>query len=79
MQREDLADRLVEAFRAHPQLALEFYCMASEVVDDFEDYGPALQADSTGTYTDQTVIRRLQVARNELVRLLAARRNSGGV
>jgi hypothetical protein len=69
---EQLARRITRALEQSPDLAVEFYCMASEIVDDFEDYGPVLQADENGEYTDETVIRRLQTARNELIKQLRA-------
>lgn len=71
MKPESMATRIARVLGEHPTLALEFYCMASEVVDDFEDYGPVLQGDENGSYTGATVIRRLQAARNELIRLFS--------
>jgi hypothetical protein len=62
--------RLARALGDNPELALEFYCMASEIVDDFEDHGPVLQADENGDYSDETTIRRLQSARNRLIELI---------
>jgi hypothetical protein len=79
MHSEDMADRLTRVFRSHPQLALEFYCLASEIVDDFEDYGPVLQADEAGAYTERTVIRRLQAVRDDVIHRLQRRRESGDV
>jgi len=70
MKPESMATRIARVLGQHPTLALEFYCMASEVVDDFEDYGPVLQGDEKGDHAPETVIRRLQAARNELIRLL---------
>lgn len=69
---DEVAKRVARLLSEHPDLAFEFYCMASEVVDDFEDYGPVLQADESGQYSDETVIRRLQKARNELIQHLRA-------
>ena len=70
MKPEPMAARVARVLGEHPMLALEFYSMASEVVDDFEDYGPVLQGDENGSYSGATVIRRLQVARNEFLRLI---------
>ena len=54
----------------NPELAFELYCQASEIVDDFEDYGPMLQADEDGQYTEETTVRRLEKVRNELRALI---------
>jgi hypothetical protein len=62
--------RVAKVLGENPELAFEFYCMASEVVDDFEDYGPALQADEDGSYSDETTIKRLQAARSRVIELL---------
>lgn len=62
--------RVAKVLGENPELAFEFYCMASEVVDDFEDYGPVLQADEHGAYSDETTIKRLQAARNSLIELI---------
>jgi hypothetical protein len=69
MNDEPMATRIARVLGEHPTLAMEFYCMASEVVDDFEDYGPVLQGDQNGDYAPETAIRRLQAARKELIRL----------
>ena len=67
MPRHPMAHRIAKVLGENPELAFEFYCMASEVVDDFEDYGPVLQADEDGAYSEETTIRRLQLARNSLI------------
>lgn len=51
-----------------PALAFELYTMASEIVDDFDDYGPMIQSDETGAYSSETVIQRLRAARDEIIR-----------
>jgi len=71
MSGEPMADRVAKALGENPEIAFEFYCMASEIVDDFEDYGPVLQADENSEYTEDTPIRRLQAARNSLNKLIA--------
>jgi len=70
MPHHSMVHRVSKALAENPELAFEFYCMASEVVDDFEDYGPILQADEDGAYSDETTIRRLQAARNRVIELL---------
>ena len=60
-------------FLQQPLLATELYLAASEIVDDFEDYGPVLQANADGSYDESTVIGRLILARN---RVLAALRSA---
>ena len=54
---------------AHPQLAFDFYCAASEIVDDFEEWGPVLQANEHSEYDDSTAIVRLRALRNQLIAL----------
>lgn len=63
-----MARRIASALGENPDLAFELYCMASEIVDDFEDHGPVLQADENGEFSDETVIKRLQKARNDLMK-----------
>ncbi len=70
MSSSAMASRIAKVFGEHPELAFEFYCMASEVVDDFGDYGPVLQADEVGMYSSSTVIVRLTQARDKLIKLL---------
>jgi hypothetical protein len=65
-----MANQIAKALGENPEIAFEFYCMASEVVDDFEEYGPVLQADEAGQYSEETTIRRLQAARNSLIKVL---------
>jgi hypothetical protein len=52
-----------------PDLLEELYLMASKIVDDFEDCGPALQTNDVGAYDWKTTIRRLQAGRNEILRV----------
>ena len=70
MARHPMVYRVAQVLGHDPDLAFEFYCMASEIVDDFEDYGSALQADEDGEYSDGTTIARLRVARNCLIELI---------
>jgi hypothetical protein len=71
MSYATMANKIARVLGSNPELAFELYCMASEVVDDFEDYGPVLQADEHGEYSEATTLRRLQTARNEIKRHLA--------
>jgi hypothetical protein len=70
MSDQQMEQRIAKVLGENPELAFEFYCMASEVVDDFEDYGPVLQADEEGVYSDETAIKRLQAARSRVIELL---------
>lgn len=72
MSSEAMASRVAKVLGEHPELAFEFYCVASEVVDDFGDYGPVLQADEFGMYSNSTAIDRLTQARDKLIKLLRA-------
>jgi hypothetical protein len=60
-------DRIPETLAAHPELARDLYLLASEIVDDFLDYGGVLQANEVGEYDEATVIRRLEAVRNEII------------
>ncbi len=53
-------------FYDDPVAAFELVCMASNLVDDFDDYGPVIQADEDGTYSPDTSIQRLRHARDRL-------------
>ena len=59
--------RLLQALNQNPRLLIEFYLAASEIVDDFEDWGPVLQADLSGEYDETTSISRLRKARNAII------------
>lgn len=64
-----LGGRVMQVLRHEPALLEQLYLMASEVVDDFEDYGPVHQASEAGEYDETTVIRKLQKVRNEIIEL----------
>ncbi len=51
----------------HPEKLSELYLAASEIVDDFSDYGAVLQANSEGEYDGTTAIEKLRIARDEIV------------
>lgn len=70
MDLPPLVIRTARVLAENPELAFELYCQASEIVDDFEDYGPMLQADEDGEYTEETTLRRLEKVRNELRALI---------
>ena len=66
MAPHPMAASIAKLFRDDPQLAFDFYCAASEIVDDFEDYGPVLQANEDGTYDEATTIMKLKACRDRL-------------
>jgi uncharacterized damage-inducible protein DinB len=49
-----------------PVATFELVCMASNLVDDFDDYGPVIQADEDGAYSPDTSIQRLRAARDRI-------------
>lgn len=51
----------------HPEKLADLYLAASEIVDDFNDYGPVLQANDDGAYDSTTAIENLRKARDEIV------------
>jgi hypothetical protein len=65
-----MSDRIPETLASNPDLARDLYLLASELVDDFLDYGPILQANDDGDYDESTTIRRLESVRNALVERL---------
>jgi hypothetical protein len=66
-----MVSRLASVLAENPELAFELYCQASEVVDDFNEFGPVLQADADGQYSNETTIRRLEAVRNRIVSKIA--------
>jgi hypothetical protein len=66
-----MVSRLASVLAANPEFAFELYCQASEVVDDFNEFGPVLQADADGQYSSETTIRRLEAVRNRIVSKIA--------
>lgn len=65
-----MALQMARCFADHPELAFELFCCASEIVDDFADYGPVIQANEDGEYDESTAITRLQQARDEVISIL---------
>ena len=53
--------RWIAALASSDELLLDLYLAASEICDDFEDYGPVLQAGDDGEYDESTAIARLKV------------------
>lgn len=58
----------------YPHLVHALYLAASEVVDDFEDYGCVLQSNEHGEYDEGTAIGRLKEVRNEILEEFERRR-----
>ncbi len=58
---------LRDFFSLHPHIAAELYLWASEIVDDFEDYGPVLQSADDGRYDESTAFGRLRIVRNSII------------
>ena len=78
MARDPFPTRLIRAFAADPDAAVEFYIAASEVLNDFEHWGPVFQANEDGVYDDSTEIVKLRLAYERISSLLAESRTSGG-
>lgn len=62
-----MAQRIARVLSADPDLCFEFYVAASEIVDDFDDYGAAIQANEAGIYDEHTTIEKLRAARNAVI------------
>ena len=62
--------QIMQALTENPELATRFYWWASEIVDDYEDYGPVLQANEDGEYDGETMIIKLRHVRNELIEFM---------
>ncbi len=56
-------------FFANPVDTFELVCMASNIVDDFDEWGPVIQANVDGEYSPETSIERLRAARDRLFAL----------
>ena len=61
---------LEKYFALRPEVAAELYLWASEVVDDFDDYGPVIQSGEDGQYGDSTALGRLRAVRDSVVKAL---------
>ena len=62
MPRRPFSEVVAAVFAAHPELAEEFYISASELLNDFDHWGPVIQANESGEYDDSTEIMKLRVA-----------------
>lgn len=67
-----MAQDIVDVLAGDLELALAFYCAASAIVDDFEEFGPQLVGTEAEGYDGRTPIGRLQAARNEVIERLQA-------
>ena len=69
MTLHPMIHRIARVLGENSELAFEFYCMASEIVEDFEDWGPMIRANEAGGYDARTTISRLRVARDKIIEL----------
>jgi hypothetical protein len=70
-----MALQIAQTLADDPQLAFDLYCLASEIVDDFDDYGPVLQANEAAEYDDASTIMKLRACRDLIrAKLASARR-----
>lgn len=72
MPREPFSARVVRAFAADPEAAAEFYMSASELLNDFEHWGPVIQVNEDGVYDDSTEIVKLRLAYERISAIIAA-------
>ena len=70
-------DKLLAYLAANPEALRDLYLAASEIVDDFDDYGPVLQATEDGDYDAGTAIGRLKTVRNGIVLAVSGYSPSG--
>jgi hypothetical protein len=64
---DEMFRKIASILAADPDLMARFYCAASEIVDDFDDYGGVLQASIESVYDEDTAIQRLRGARDRIV------------
>lgn len=57
---------LVRAIVRDPQATLNLMLAVDEIIADFHEWGPVLQADEHGEYTAETAIARLEAVRNAI-------------
>jgi len=72
MSAQRLHRELLRALLGDEELAVEFYLAASEIVDDFEEWGPVLQANERSEYDESSPIVRLKSARNRILASISA-------
>jgi hypothetical protein len=70
MPADRMKQELLAAFNRDPDAALDFFFAANEIVADFDDWGPMLQANENGEYSDETAIIQLRQCR-DAIKLLA--------
>ena len=73
MSAEQMSKAIVDVLAAYLELAFAFYCAASEIMDDFEDYGPQLMGTEDCEYDERTPIGRLQATRKAIIERLRER------
>ena len=62
--------RLQNCLVRNPELAEQLYLAASEIVDDFDDYGAVLQGNQHGKYDRGTAVEKLRAARDAIASVL---------
>jgi hypothetical protein len=62
-----MTQRTLKVLSDDPGLAMGLYLLVSEIVDDFADWGPVLQANENGDYDDSTAIMKLKKLRDEIM------------
>lgn len=70
MAPDSMAQRIAAILAKDSSLAFDLFCAASEIVDDFEDFGPILQANLAGDYDETTAVQRLRAVRGRVKVLL---------
>ena len=66
MPRRPFAQIVAATFAANPDLAEQFYISASELLHDFDTWGPVIQANEDGEYDQSTEIEQLRAAYDQL-------------
>lgn len=69
MSVDKMKREMVAVINRNPGAVLELLLAVDEVIADFHEWGPVLQADEDGQYTEDTAIVQLQRARDALKRL----------
>ena len=60
-------DKILAYLASHPEMLKEMYFASSELIDDFDDWGPTIQANINGQYNEETAIERLRKVRDDAV------------
>lgn len=69
MSMDRMKRELIAAINGNPDAALELLFAVDEIIADFHEWGPMLQADEDGRYTPETAIVQLEQARDTIKRL----------